>query len=145
MAGAKNLQTITIPASVTAINGHAFYNCTSITKVICNATSVPAKGFEMFEGIDKDQFMIYVPASAVNDYKENWSDYADYIVAQNNPKFCVEELRREDLLIRNQTQKISHKAESGIERCRTLLLYGNRLSAVEFCLYNSKINFQSAY
>jgi hypothetical protein len=90
-----DLREIDIPAGVTEIGEHAFYYNPYLKTVRCLGTT-PAEVDETTFGYWKtkyngpypeaywgypDDFKIYVPAEAVNDYKKAWSKYADYIVA----------------------------------------------------------------
>lgn len=86
------LASVTIPESVTKIEALSFYKCTSLEEVYCKATSVPS-----FEGDNALIFgdnsvgrKIYVPYTAVDSYREHWSNYADDIVAydfENNKEW----------------------------------------------------------
>lgn len=80
------LQSVTIPASVTAIEDWAFYYCESLKSVYCKALTPPALGEGVFDNSDdgKDKPIgckIYVPEKSVDAYKEaaNWSRYKSYI------------------------------------------------------------------
>ena len=80
------LQSVTIPASVTAIEDWAFYYCESLKSVYCKALTPPALGDGVFDNSDdgKDKPIgckIYVPEKSVDAYKEaaNWSRYKSYI------------------------------------------------------------------
>lgn len=79
--GSDILQRATIPSSVTAITNFVFEN--SALKILtCNRTTHPSLGVDVFNGANSLKH-IYVPASAVEDYKEatNWSNYASIISA----------------------------------------------------------------
>jgi len=80
-----SLTTITVPASVTRIGEYAFRGCSSLTAIIFDSTvpptlntiQVPTAIFD-----DTNNCPIYVPASAVDTYKEAgeaWGRYADRI------------------------------------------------------------------
>lgn len=72
---------ITIPSNIKEIETNAFIGCTNLSTIICEGTQ-PAKDYTaMFPNIPTNA-QIIVPASAVKDYKDSWSEYADYIVAQ---------------------------------------------------------------
>ena len=90
-----DLREIEIPAGVTKIGESAFENNSQLTVVRCLGTT-PAKlegdsrttfGWWDTSGTGGPRtqlpqgFRIYVPAAAVNDYKQAWSQYADYIVS----------------------------------------------------------------
>lgn len=83
------LTSLIIPRSVKTIYNHAFYECSSLTKIDCYAAEPPILGDYDEEDetwrIDYsewDQITIYVPASLVNTYKtnENWRSLSDNIV-----------------------------------------------------------------
>ena len=78
------LTSITIPESVNKIGANAFLGCSNLESIICqDATTVPNGADGMFDDISSDA-KIYVPADAVNTYKDAWVSYgyADMIVAQ---------------------------------------------------------------
>ena len=79
-SGCKSLIDISIPESVNGIMPSAFNGCENLQKVCCNATTPPTGGSFMFDNCHSD-LKIYVPAAAVDDYKNaaGWSDYADRI------------------------------------------------------------------
>lgn len=85
--GCKYLTTITIPKNVATIDSDAFDTCTSLTEVYCKSTTPPSIGYRVFRK-NADDRKIYVPAEAVEDYKEaeGWNEYADYIFAENAPQ-----------------------------------------------------------
>lgn len=83
--GCRSLTSIEIGTGVTSIqsisqaNG-AFANCTSLTSIICKATTPPTLGHtNVFDNTNKCP--IYVPAESVEAYKtaNNWSTYASRI------------------------------------------------------------------
>ena len=79
--GNKTLTAATIPASVTGITWVTFENST-IKQLTCYGTTPPTLGSNVFAGVTTLEH-IYVPASAVEDYKAatNWSNYASIISA----------------------------------------------------------------
>ena len=76
------LQSVTIPASVESIGEYAFYNCSSLKRATFKGTTPPVLGNDAFLDVDRS-FRIYVPASALADYKkaEGWKPYVSIIVA----------------------------------------------------------------
>lgn len=71
---------IRIPASVTAINQLALYGCSSLEKIICEATTPPTLG-NTNAFTNTNSCPIYVPDASLEAYKTavNWSAYADRI------------------------------------------------------------------
>ncbi len=88
-----DLREIEIPASVTQIREYAFFDNRNLKTVRCLG-AIPADietqvfGIQIFDGLQiridvPDGFRIYVPAQAVESYKQKWSAYKDYIVPDN--------------------------------------------------------------
>jgi hypothetical protein len=61
----------------------AFASCTSLTQVICNATTPPTLGTDVF-GNTPASLAIKVPSASVSAYQgaTNWSTYSTKISAQ---------------------------------------------------------------
>ena len=79
--GCSNLSSITIPNSVTSIGDYAFGSCSGLTSVTCEATSVPSTGDYAFADVPQSSATLYVPASALEDYKATspWSDFGTVV------------------------------------------------------------------
>ncbi|MBQ5493999.1 MAG: leucine-rich repeat domain-containing protein, partial [Prevotella sp.] len=77
-----DLREIEIPAAVTRIDEMAFNGNANMKVIRCLGTTPAALGTAVFE--KPEGLKIYVPAEAVNAYKEKWSDYKDYIVAASD-------------------------------------------------------------
>ena len=76
-----DLREIEIPAAVTLIDEMAFNGNANLKVIRCLGDTPAEIGTAVFE--KPEGLKIYVPAEAVNAYKEKWSDYKDYIVADN--------------------------------------------------------------
>lgn len=73
------IESVVIPASVTLIDGDAFYGCNSLYDVYCLPTTPPACRYGAFPVYST----IYVPSASVSAYKsapEYWTDYTNKIV-----------------------------------------------------------------
>lgn len=79
--GCTNLTSITFPSNVTGIYEKAFGNCTKITDVTCLAEKVPSTDAAAFAGSSIGEATLYVPKSAINDYKNTipWSNFGKIV------------------------------------------------------------------
>ena len=77
----SGLTSITIPNSVKSIGINAFGRCTSLTSVTCKAISVPSSGNGVFSYVQLGSATLYVPASALVDYKTTapWSGFGTIV------------------------------------------------------------------
>ena len=92
-----DLREIEIPAAVENIEEYAFSNNVHMKTVRCLSSTPATLGKDVFEYTKiefvnylpvtqvllPEGFKIFVPAEAVDAYKEKWADYKDYIVAYN--------------------------------------------------------------
>lgn len=78
-----DLESIVFPANLAAVGDYAFSYCLSLKSVECKGETPPTVGVNIFDYIPVSNYVIRVPASAVERYKtaEGWSDYASRIVA----------------------------------------------------------------
>ena len=76
----EKLESITLPVSVTTISSYAFRNCSMLTEVNIFAVSLQTYGNNAFQGTP-DGLKIYVPSVSLDEYKTQWSAYADKFVA----------------------------------------------------------------
>ena len=77
----SGLISVNIPSSVTEIGDSAFENCKNLTSITFSSVTPPAIGRNIFD--NNTTIDIYVPASAVETYKNNssWKQYAKFIKA----------------------------------------------------------------
>ena len=75
----SSLTFITIPSHITEIGDFAFYGCHALTSVTALPTTAPFLGENAFDVTNNAP--IYVPAGSIEDYKDEWFDYADRIEA----------------------------------------------------------------
>ena len=68
-AGCSSLTSIILPNSVTSIRDGAFQNCSSLTDIYCYATTPPVCGDVTFDGVNKKQCSIHVPAGTIRAYR----------------------------------------------------------------------------
>ena len=72
-----SLTSITIPNSVTSIEDYAYSGCSKLEEVNCYAEKVPSTNTDAFKDSYPQNATLYVPASAINDYKTTapWSEF----------------------------------------------------------------------
>lgn len=73
----KSLISVRLHAGMTSIGNYAFYGCTAIEEVICEAVNPPTLSANAFEAASSS-FYIYVPDDSVEAYKtaDVWSGFA---------------------------------------------------------------------
>ena len=60
---------MTLPKSVTQIDGEAFFYCESLAKIECYAEETPLCGYNAFVFVDLDKCVLYVPKTSIDKYK----------------------------------------------------------------------------
>jgi len=88
IAGCK---TTTIPNSVTSIGYRAFYNCNGLTSVTCLAVQIPTTNTNAFANSNLANVTLYVPSSALEDYKATalWSGFGTFVALE--PEYIVDD------------------------------------------------------
>ena len=85
------LTSVTIPASVQAIAEYSFGNLRNLQWVEFKGATPPQHGSNVFYNIEEiiqergENIPIYVPCSALNAYKEQWSEYATLFECKEEP------------------------------------------------------------
>lgn len=72
-----NLSGLVLPSSMDFIGNDAFANCYSLNSIISYAETPPQLSTNVFSGVGKDNFVLEVPESSVNDYalSYGWSEF----------------------------------------------------------------------
>lgn len=78
LSGCSSLYDINIPSGVTTIDGKAFSGCTGLAEIYLNPETPPTLGTGALD--NTNDCPIYVPAEAVETYKQSWSAYASRIM-----------------------------------------------------------------
>ena len=77
------MQSIRIPASVTAIGKQAFYWCPLLKLVTCEGTEAPSLGAEVFKDCkNMKDYCIAVPNGCLESYRTKWSEYENWLIEQ---------------------------------------------------------------
>jgi len=73
----KNLEFVSIPATVNAIGNYAFYNCNALKTIFNYAATPQSINANVFTGVDKKACSLYVPKSAFELYaaKDVWKEF----------------------------------------------------------------------
>lgn len=71
------IKRIEISSHVYSLGANLFNSCTALETVVCHATSVPRTGTGTFENVPLSSATLYVPSSALDNYKadEVWNDF----------------------------------------------------------------------
>lgn len=77
LEGCNKLDAIVIPQKVMKIESLAFAGCSSLTYIRCDAPEPPEMNENAFEGINKDNFTLVVPAQSVDAYRSatGWKEF----------------------------------------------------------------------
>ena len=89
--GCSSLKEITIPAAVETIDACAF-QYSGLKTVRCEGTKPAKLDYSVFDLTSYSGFTIYVPASAVDAYKQAWPSYAQYIKADGEESALITEV-----------------------------------------------------
>ena len=97
------LTEVSIPASITSIGASAFAGCTNLKSITVynetpiNLSVVSARGFtrtdgsSVFEGVDKETCILYVPEGSVDAYKAApvWKDFKNILAIGTTGIHCI--------------------------------------------------------
>ena len=78
----SGLERITLPASIEHIGFNAFTGCAKLASIHISADSVPVLDRDAFRDLPAD-FQIIVPKTHVKRYREQWAQYADHVVGED--------------------------------------------------------------
>ena len=75
--GCSGLEGIKLHKDVEVIESQAFYNCTGVYSIVCEAKNPPTINSNSFSGVAKDNFTLEVPEASVARYRtaSNWSEF----------------------------------------------------------------------
>ena len=75
------LTSITIPGSITYIGEAAFYDCSNLREVCCQADDVPSTGSWVFDNTPIASATLHVPAGSIDKYKAQspWSRFGNIV------------------------------------------------------------------
>ena len=75
--GCSGLEGIKLHKDVEVIESQAFYNCTGVYSIVCEAKNPPVINSNSFNGVAKDNFTLEVPEASVARYRtaSNWSEF----------------------------------------------------------------------
>ena len=76
-SGCTGIEGIKLHKDIEVIESQAFYNCTGVYSLVCEAKNPPTINSNSFNGVAKDNFTLEVPEASVNLYKNasNWSEF----------------------------------------------------------------------
>ncbi len=77
-SGCSGLTSVTIPSSVTYISSVTFNNCTSLDTIICIATTPPEARSNSFTNVPSSVTVI-VPCGSASLYRSSWSWFSNFV------------------------------------------------------------------
>ncbi len=74
--GLSGLSSVNMPVTVTRVGNEAFYGCSGLTNLLCEAVNAPILGNSVFVGVDHS-IPLYVPEESIELYQqaEGWRDF----------------------------------------------------------------------
>lgn len=78
--GCSGLTSLTIPCGVTSIGKWAFYGCSGLTSIYVYPENLPELGTDIFNGCDAKNCTVYVPKGTYDAYKSSEFGYFEKIV-----------------------------------------------------------------
>ena len=71
------IESVRFPKSLEYVGAEAFDGCFHLSSIECKATTPPQLGTNAFEGVPKDNFVLVVPSSAVDEYQsaDGWNEF----------------------------------------------------------------------
>ena len=78
--GCSGLTSLTIPSGVTSIGKWAFYGCSGLTSIYVYPENLPELGTDIFNGCDAKNCTVYVPKGTYDAYKSSKFGYFEKIV-----------------------------------------------------------------
>lgn len=111
----SKLSSLYIPASVSHIGYYAFYGCSSLLSVTCEAVTPPILEeyvFHRFSGVPTSAATLYVPKQSIQSYKsvEQWKEFATILPIEQSPNAV------ENIEIPKQPNKIIRDGQMLIEQ-----------------------------
>ena len=75
--GCTGLEGVKLHKDIEVIESQAFYNCSGIYSIVCEAKNPPTINSNSFSGVAKDNFTLEVPEASVARYRtaSNWSEF----------------------------------------------------------------------
>lgn len=113
----KDLTSITIPSTITSIGGGAFSGCENLKEITINANepiSLGTNGASVFEGIDFESCVLYVPEASIEKYKadEVWGRFKNILSHTSG----IHDIRLDENLVNDvynlQGQKVLRQAST---------------------------------
>ena len=93
---AKGVKKVVLPASLSDIQSKAFSNCESLMEIYEYAVNIPTFGTKVFNGVDKNNCVVYVPMGMADDYSEcdafmDFANIQEFNTAQRDVTVTVTE------------------------------------------------------
>lgn len=92
--GCENLTSLSLPSSVTSLGWYAFKGCTGLTSIYAYMTDPQNLSFSVFEEVDKQKCILYVPKEVCQNYwlADGWGDFENIVgidVTGIENKLCI--------------------------------------------------------
>ena len=137
----RRLESIVITAGVTEIGEYAFFECSGLTSITCEAITPPTLGSDVFYNVNKS-IPLYVPAQSVDLYKaaDQWKDFTNILPIEETPGTCITASGTCGAQGDNLTWELSCDSILTISGTGEMANYSN-VSSVPWYSYNSSIQY----
>lgn len=144
----SSLITVDLGPNVTDLNYHCFYNCNSMTDIVCRSTTPPYVNYA-FSSSMYSRVTVHVPASAYNTYKANteWKKFTNIVVIDSEWGVDINSTNFPDANFRNYLLTKYPKGyltRQDIQNCNNLNLSSKSISdakGIEFLTELQTLNF----
>ena len=102
----NGVKTIVLPNTVSFVEDNAFYGSWDLRTIISTNTKVPVLDDNSFYGINSESITLYVPESAINDYKsKGWDVFGTVNALRQEPEMTLNKSALKMILDANHSEQ----------------------------------------
>lgn len=128
--GCPTITSITIPSSVEKIGSDAFYDCSGLKIINCNASAPPTLYAETFFNVNKESCVLNVPVGSSSAYRAAFV-WGDFVTMLENGLSAKPEIKTNRTLVYTEENRIVIKCSSSIESVSVFSSFGVLLKTIK--------------